>query len=443
MQATIEKVSNLERRLNVALPIREIEAEIENRLKRLARSVRMHGFRPGKVPYRLVQAQYGGQVRQEVLGDALQKSFGEAVRQQNLRVAGFPRFEPVTREAGNPVEAAVAAPQVEFSATFEVYPEVTLGELSAVSVKRPVVTVGEAEVDKTVEILRNQRVHYHEVERGAQHGDNITVDYHGTIDGVPFEGGSGTDHATVLGQGRLLAEFEQHVVGLKAGQNCRFELTFPQDYDGKDVAGKTAQFAVTVKRVAAPHVPEVSADFAKALGIRDGDIAKMRADVKANLEREVRRRRDARVKDQVMKTLLETASIELPKSLVQMEIERLKQGMRRDLEGRGLKTENIPMPADAFEPEARKRVTLGLIVADLVRRENLGARPEQVKAMVQDYADSYEKPDEVVRWYYQSQDRLREVESLVLEGNVVEWVLGRVKVEDQPTDFDELMGNAK
>jgi trigger factor len=445
MQATIEKVSNLERRLNVALPMQEIEAEVESRLKRLARSVKMHGFRPGKVPYRLVQAQFGGQVRQEVLGDALQRSFGEAVRQQNLRVAGYPRFEPrAPAPAGEAAAEATAGeipPQVEFSATFEVYPEVTIGELSAATVARPVVTVGEAEVDKTVDILRKQRVHYHAVERGAQPGDRITIDYQGTVDGTPFEGGSGSDHSTILGEGRLLPEFERQVQGAEPGEQRKFELTFPEDYHGKDVAGKTAQFEVTVKQVAAPHLPDVNADFAKSLGIADGDLTKMRADVKANLEREVRRRRDARVKDQVMKTLLETSSIELPRALVQMEIERLMQGMRQDLANRGLKPENIPMPAEAFEPEARKRVTLGLIVAELVRRENLAARPEQVKAMVQDYAESYEKPEEVVRWYYQSQDRLREVESLVLENNVVEWVLSKAKVEDQPTDFDELMGN--
>jgi trigger factor len=442
MQATIEKVSNLERRLNVALPMQEIEAEVESRLKRLARSVRMHGFRPGKVPYRLVQAQYGGQVRQEVVGDALQKSFGEAVRQQNLRVAGYPRFEPRSPPpAGEAAADEAPPPQVEFSATFEVYPEVTIGELSSATVVRPLVAVGEAEVDKTVEILRKQRVHYHAVERGAQPGDRISIDYRGTIEGAPFEGGSGSDHTTILGEGRLLAEFEMQVQGAKPGEQRAFELTFPEDYHGKDVAGKTAQFEVTVKHVATPHLPDVNADFAKSLGIADGDLAKMRADVKANLEREVRRRRDARVKDQVMKALLETSSIELPKALVQMEIERLMQGMQQDLAGRGLKPENIPMPPEAFEPEARKRVTLGLIVAELVRRESLAAKPEQVKAMVQDYAESYEKPEEVVRWYYQSQDRLREVESLVLENNVVEWVLSQAKVEDQPTDFDELMGN--
>jgi trigger factor len=419
----------------VSLPTQEIEAEVQSRLKRLARNIRMDGFRPGKVPFRLVQQTYGGQVRQEVLGDVLQKSFGEAVRQQNLRVAGYPRFEPKPAPEDNQ--------QVEFSATFEIYPEVGVNDLGQVQIDRPVVSVGAAEVDKTIEILRKQRIHYREVERAAQAGDSVTIDYRGTIDGQEFEGGSGSDHSTVLGEGRLLAGFEQQVLGARPGESRAFELTFPEDYHGKEVAGKTAQFEVTVKRVAEPVLPEVNADFAKALGIADGDVEKMRADVKGNLEREVRRRSDARVKDQVMKALLDNSSIELPKSLVQIEVERLMEGMRRDLEARGLKSDQIPMPAEAFEPEAKKRVTLGLIIAELVRRESLAAKPDQLKAVVQDYAQSYERPEEVVRWYYQSPERLREVESLVLENNVVDWVLSKVKVEDKPTDFDELMGGAK
>jgi len=433
MEATIEKLSSLERRLNVSLPAQEIQSEVDNRLRRLARQMKMPGFRPGKVPFKLVQQTYGGQVRQEVLGDALEKTFGEAVRQQNLRVAGLPRFEAKAQDD--------AAQQVEFSATFEIYPEVEIGDLAAVSLDRPVVQVGDAEVDKTVEILRKQRVHYHEAAREAASGDSVTIDYRGTIDGVEFEGGTGTDHSTVLGEGRLLPDFEKQVIGMRAGETRSFELTFPADYHGKGVAGKTARFEVTLKQVREPQLPEVNAEFAKGLGIADGDIGKMRADVKANLEREVRRRVEARSKEQVMKALLDNTRIELPKSLVGMEIERLMAGMRKDLAARGLKSEEIPMPAEAFEPEARKRVTLGLIVAELVRREGLQAKPEQIKSVIQDYAESYERPEEVVRWYYQSQERLREVESLVLENNVVQWVLSKAKVSDKAVEFDELMGN--
>ena len=435
MEASIEKVSNLERRLNVSLPAQEIESEVQNRLKNLARSVKMHGFRPGKVPYKLVQAQYGGQVRQEVLGDALQKSFGEAIRQQNLRVAGYPRFEPAA--------AAEPTQDVQFSATFEVYPEVGIAELSTVTVERPQVSIGEPEVDSTVEVLRKQRQSFQPTDRAAQTGDTVTIDYRGSIDGVDFEGGTGTDHSVVLGEGRLLAAFEQQVIGMKTGESREFELTFPEDYHGKEVAGKVARFNVSLKQVTEPVLPVVDAEFAKALGIADGDIAKMRADVSANLEREVRRRTQTRVKDQVMKGLLEAGTVELPKSLIEMEIERLMEGMRRDLTARGMKPEEIPMPREAFEPEARKRVTLGLIVAELVRREGIAAKPEQIRAMVQDYAEAYERPEEVVRWYYQSQERLREVESLVLENNVVDWVLSRAAIVDKPVPFEELMGTAK
>ena len=436
MQATIEKVSALERRLKVSLPAQEIDGEVQNRLLRLARNVRMHGFRPGKVPFRLVQKQYGGQVRQEVLGDALQKTFGEAVKQQNLRVAGYPRFEAAPTETDS-------SDDFEFSATFEVYPEIQLTALDSAVIERPNVAADEVAVDKTVEVLRKQRVTYRAVERGAQTGDRITLDYRGTQDGQAFEGGSGTDHVTILGEGRLLADFEKQVLGLKAGDSRAFELTFPEGYHGKELAGKTAHFEVTVKRVEEAVLPEVDADFAKQLGVSDGDIAKMRADIKANLEREVRRRVQGRLKDQVMKVLLSSATLELPKALVELEIERLQAGMRKDLADRGLKPDEIPMPRDAFEPEARRRVSLGLIVAEVVKQNSLQAKPDQVKAVIQDYAQSYEKPEEVVRWYYQSPERLREAESLVLEDNVVQWALSQAKVEEKATDFDELMGNPK
>jgi len=432
MQATIEKVSTLERRLNVTLPIQEIDGEIENRLKRLARNVRMHGFRPGKVPFRLVQQQYGGQVRQEVLGDALQKTFGEAIKQQNLRVAGYPRFEARPSEATD---------NFEFSATFEIYPDIQLGSLDHVVIERPTVVPGDVEIDKTIEILRKQRVRYEAADRGAQVADRITLDYRGTQAGQPFEGGSGTDHVTVLGEGKLLGDFEKQVLGLRAGESKTFELTFPEDYHGKELAGKSAQFEISLKQVEAPVLPEVDAEFAKQLGIQDGDLAKMRSEIRANLERELRRRMQTRVKEQVMKALVDSATLELPKSLVELEVQGLIAGMRKDLANRGVKSPELPR--EAFEPEARRRVGLGLIVAEVVRQNGLQAKPEQVKAVIQDHAQSYEKPEEVVRWYYQSQERLREVESLVVEENVVQWALAKMKAEDKPADFDELMGNAK
>ncbi|HEX4986061.1 MAG TPA: trigger factor [Burkholderiales bacterium] len=433
MQANLETLSSLERRLSVTLPTDKVNTEIENRLKRLARTVKLHGFRPGKVPMKIVEQQFGGQVRQEVLGDAVQQSFGEAVKEKNLRVAGYPRIEVKP--------GATPADPFEYIATFEVYPEFSVGELGQARIERPVVVIGDAEVDRTVDILRKQRTHYHAVERAAQSGDQVLLDYRGTMGGEAFEGGTGADQSVLLGGGQLLADFEKNVVGMKAGESKAFDMRFPDDYHGKEVAGKDARFEVTVKQVQEPHVPEADEAFAKSLGIADGDLDKMRADVKANLEREVKRRADARVKDQVMKSLLDATRVEVPRALVEMEIERLMHNMRHDLESRGLKADKVPMPREAFEPEAVRRVTLGLILAETVRLNGLEARPEQIKAVVQQYAQSYEKPEEVVRWYYQQPERLGEVESIVLEDNVVQWALSKAGVEDRTVAFEELMGN--
>ncbi len=434
MQANLEHLGSLERRLSVSLPLDQVNTEVESRLKRLARTVKLHGFRPGKVPLKIVEQQFGGQVRQEVLGDAVQQSFGEAVREKQLRVAGYPRIE---------VKPAEDAAKFEYTATFEIYPEIVVGSIDNARIDRPVVEIGDAEVDKTIEILRKQRTHFHETKRAAASGDQARIDYRGSIDGTPFDGGTAEDQYVLLGGGQLLADFEKNVIGMQPGETKTFDLRFPDDYHGKEVAGKNARFEVTLKEVREPHIPSVDAEFAKGLGVNDGDIARMRAEIKANLEREVKRRATARVKDQVMKSLLDVTTVELPKALVDMEIERLTQNMRRDLESRGMKADQIPMPREAFEPEARRRVSLGLIMAELMSQQKLEARSEQVKAVVSEYAQSYEKPEEVMRWYYQSADRLREVESIVLEDNVVQWVLAKAKVEDAPTEFDDLMGNAQ
>jgi trigger factor len=435
MQTNLETLSSLERRLSVTLPLDTVNSEIESRLKRLARTVKLHGFRPGKVPMKIVEQQFGGQVRQEVLGDAVQRSFGEAVKEKNLRVAGYPRIEVKPGDA--------PADKFEYVATFEVYPEVSVGELAQVRIERPVVSVNDAEVDKTIDILRKQRTHYHVVDRGAQSGDQIRLDYRGTLAGEAFEGGTGNDQTALLGGGQLLADFEKNLVGMKAGESREFGMRFPDDYHGKEVAGKDVRFEVALKEVREPHVPELDAEFAKSLGVGDGDLSKMRADVQANLEREVKRRAETRVKDQVMKSLLEATKVEVPRALLDMEVERLMHNMRRDLEQKGLKPNQIPMPREAFEPEAVRRVSLGLILAETVKLNKLEAKPEQIKAVIQEYAQSYEKPEEVVRWYYQQPERLREVESIVLEDNVVEWALSNAKVEDKPIPFDDLMGNAQ
>ena len=434
MAATLENISQLERRLNITLPAVQIDDEVQSRLKRLARSVKMHGFRPGKVPLKVVAQQYEDQVRREVLGDALQKSFGDAIREQNLKVAGYPRFEPRNE--------AERAPEFEFSATFEIYPEIAVGNLSTAAITRPLIDIGEAEVDRTLEIMRKQRASFEPVVRAAALGDKATLDFTGRIDGHEFDGGKGENFSVILGEGRLLKDFESHVVGLGAGEAKSFEIRFPEDYHGKELAGKTATFDVKLKQIAEPKLPPIDAEFAKSLGVADGNPDTMRREVRENLERETKRRISGRLKDQIMQALIDMTRIEVPKSLVELEIERMTAAARRDLEARGVKPGAMPpIPRETFEQQAQRRVTLGLILAEVVKTNGLQAKPEQVRAMVEEQAQTYEQPEQWVKWFYQAPERLREVESLVLEDNVVAWALANAKVDDQPIGFDELMGN--
>ena len=435
MQSNLETLSSLERRLSVAVSMQEVNTEVANRLKRLSQTVKIHGFRPGKVPVKIVEQQYGGQVRQEVLGDTIQKSFGDAVREQKLRVAGLPKIEVQSGED--------STDQFEYTATFEVYPEVVLGDLKKLSLEKPVVVVGDEDIDKAVEVLRKQRAVFESVQRAAETGDQVKIDYRGTIDGEAFDGGSAEGSVVQLGEGRLLPDFEKNVIGLGAGESTTFTMTFPEDYHGKEVAGKEARFDITVQEVLGAKLPEVDTEFAKALGIPDGDMERMRSEIRANLEREVKRRTTAQIKDQIMKGLIETATVELPQSLVDQEIERMTEQMRQNLQSRGLNTENVPLPRDTFEEEASRRVRLGLVVSEVVDKHGLAAKSDQVKDAVEEQARAYESPDEVRRWYYQSPERLREIESIVLEANLVEWVTGQAKVEEKPMPFNELMGNAQ
>ncbi len=433
MQTQLETLERLERRLTMAVPTQEIDKEVTERLKKLSRTVRMHGFRPGKVPLKLVTQQYGPQVRSEVIGEAVQKAFEQAVQENKLRVAGNPRIEPKDGED---------AAQMAFSATFEVYPEVSLGDLAKSRVEKLALSVGDEEVDKTVEILRKQRMTFEAAARPAGEGDRVTIDFTGRIDAAEFPGGKGTDARVVLGEGRMLPEFEQHLQGASAGETRSFDVTFPADYAGKEVAGKTARFEVTVKAVEAPRVPELDAEFAKTLGVQDGDLGKMREEVKANVEREVKKRIESDLKQKIMQALVESTPVEVPKSLVGMEAQRMVHSTRADLEARGIKMENLPINPEAFEDQARRRVALGLVVGELVKVHGLGPTPEQIRALVEDYAQSYEQPSEMVRWIYSEPQRLSEFEALAVEANVVKWVLEHAQVAEKAVSFDELM-NAK
>jgi len=433
MQSNLESLGQLERRLTMAVPVADIDRRVDERLKQLARTVRMHGFRPGKVPMRIVAQQYGPQVRSEVIGDAVEKAFASAVRDQNLRVAGYPRIE---RKDGAPAD------KLEFSATFEVYPEVALGDFGGVAIERPTLIVGDAEVEQTLAVLRKQRTRYEPADRAAARGDRVTIDFKGTVDGVEFPGGASQGFAFVLGEGRMLPDFEAGVTGMKAGESKSFPVAFPADYQGRDVAGKTASFDVTVAKVEAPRLPDLDAAFAQSLGVADGDLDKMRAEVRANVEREVKKRLGGELKQKVMQALLDATRLELPKALVEMELQRLVSGARADLQARGLKMEQMPIDPQLFEDQAKRRVALGLIVGELVRKHDLAAKPQQVRALVDEHAASYEQPGEVVKWYYSQPERLAEFEGLAVEENVVEWVLKNAKTTERPVAFDQLMGDS-
>jgi trigger factor len=432
MAANVEQLGALERRLQMSVPLEGIEREIGERLKKLARNAKMPGFRPGKVPMKVLAQTYGPQLRSEVLGDAVQKTFSDAVREANLRVAGQPRIEP---------KKDAAADALEFSATFEVYPEIRIGDVAAATVERPQVSVDDAAVEKTLEILRKQRVTYAGATRAAQADDRVTVDFAGTIAGEPFAGGKAEGFSFVLGEGRMLPEFDAAASGAAPGEAKRFTVTFPPDYHGKEVAGKTAEFALTLKQVEEPRLPALDAEFARALGVADGDLAKMRAEVKQNVEREATKRVAARVKQQAMQALLAATPLELPKSLVAMETRELVERAAADLRARGLKFEKLPLDPQAFEASAKRRVALGLIIAELARAEKLQPKPAEVRALIEQEAQSYESPAEVVKWFYMQPQRLSEMEGLALEANVVQWVLQKAKVVDKAMPFDELMGS--
>ncbi|MDR2092123.1 MAG: trigger factor [Azoarcus sp.] len=433
MQTNQEAINALERRIDMSVALADIDKDVDVRLKNLSRTVKMPGFRPGKVPLKVVARTYTPQARSEAIGAAVEKAFGEAVRAQKLRVAGYPRIEP---------KEASAAGTLEFSAVFEVYPEVSIGDFSGHEIKRPVLDVGDAEVDRTFEALRKQRTRFESVERGAAKGDQVVVDFIGRKDGEPFENGEAKDFSFMLGSGTMLEGFDAAVIGLKAGESKTFDLAFPADYNAGELAGQTVQFEVTVHKVEEPVLPEIDADFAKEMGIADGDVVKLRADVRDNLEREVKRRIQARVKNQAMDTLLAAVPIEAPKALVSAEAAQLAENARNNFAAKGLSMgKMLERLEEWFTDRATRRVKLGLIMAELVKANNLHAKPEQVRALIEDMAESYEDPAELVRWYYAQPERLAQVEAVATEDNVVAWVCAQARTSDKPISFEELMGD--
>ncbi|MBP7567218.1 MAG: trigger factor [Burkholderiaceae bacterium] len=434
MTVTVETLDKLERKITLSLPVGVIQSEVDARLRKLARQVKMDGFRPGKVPLSVVAQRHGFSVQYEVMNDKVGEVFAKAVNDAKLRVAGQPK---ITEKEGAP-EGELA-----FDAVFEVFPEVKIGDLSAATVEKLSAEVSEDAIDRTVDILRKQRRTFAQraQDAAAQDDDRVTVDFEGKIDGEPFEGGKASDFQFVVGEGQMLKEFEDAVRGMKSGESRTFPLNFPAEYHGKDVAGKQADFLVTLKRIESSNLPAVDEQLAKSLGIAEGTVEALRADIRKNLEREVKFRLLARNKQGVMDALLANAELDVPNASVQSEIERMVESARADLKQRGIKdADKAPIPDDVFRPQAERRVRLGLVVAELVRSNELQATAEQIKAHIEELAASYEKPADVVRWYYGDNRRLAEVEAIVIENNVTDFVLARAKVADKAVSFDELMG---
>ncbi len=433
MAVTVETLEKLERRITLLIPATDLNSEIETRLKKLSRTVKADGFRPGKVPMSVVAQRYGYSVQNEVMNDKLGQAFASAANEAQLRVAGTPRVTP---------KEASPEGQLAFEATFEVYPEVKLGDLAAIEVDRVSSEVTDAAIDRTVDILRKQRRTFAQrpASEGAIEGDRVTIDFEGKIDGETFSGGKADAFQFMIGEGQMLEQFDKAVRGMKVGDNKTFSLQFPEDYHGKDVAGKEADFLVTMKKIEAQHLPELDEPFVKSLGIADGSNDGLRADVRKNLEREVKFRVLARNKAAAMDALVKVAELDLPKALVDNELERLVASARDDLKQRGIKdADKAPIPAELFQPQAERRVRLGLVVAELVKTNNLQAQPDQLRAHIEELSQSYEKPADVMRWYLSDRQRMAEVEAVVIETNVTAHVLGLVKINDKALPFDDLM----
>ena len=434
MAVTVETLEKLERKITLSLPVDVITKEVDVRLKRVARQVKIDGFRPGKVPMNIVAQRYGYSTQFEVMNDKVGEAFQLAANEAKLRVAGQPR---ITEKEGAPEG------HMQFDAIFEVYPEVKFADMGSVEVETVSAEVTDAAIDKTIDILRKQRRTFAQrgLDGAAQDNDRVTIDFEGKIDGEPFQGGKAEDFQFLLGEGQMLKEFEDAVRGMKSGESKTFPLSFPADYHGKEVAGKQSDFLVTLKKVEAAHLPEVTDELAKSLGVADATVAGLRADIKKNLEREVKFRLLGRNKQAALDAVATKAELDLPNASVQAELERMVEGARADLKQRGIKdADKAPIPDDIFRPQAEKRVRMGLVVADLVRANNLQATADQIKAHIEELASSYEKPADVVRWYYSDMSRLGEVEAIVIENNVTDFILSKAKVNAKAISFDELMG---
>jgi len=431
MATSVETVSNLERRMTIKVPLAPLEGQIKQRLTQLSRTAKFAGFRPGKAPIGLVNQQYGNQVRDEVYSKAVEESFGNAVEENKLRVAGFPNIQH------KPFEEA--ATDLEYTATFEVFPEVKLGDLSKIKIENPTLEISEEDIEKTLDVLVKQRVSYAPVKRASKAGDRINISLTASIDGEQVEstGDKGID--LVLGEPGRIEAFDKELSGGKAGEAKKFDIKYPKDHEPAQLAGKKVAYEVKFNAVSEAVYPKIDKEFAKELGVADGDVKKMRAEIKLSLEQEVEKRVKARVKEQVFQGLVEVTKLDVPTSLVGVEINRMAQMTAQNLQQRGMDPKQIKLEPAMFEEQAKRSTTLRLILSEVVNSNSLQANADQVRAVIDAFAQSYDDPQELVKWYYSDVKRLDEPSALATEENVVAWVLKKAKVSDKKIKFDELM----
>lgn len=429
MQVSVESGEGLTKRLLVTLPAERVNAVVDAKLKETARTVRLDGFRPGKVPVRVVKQRFGAQIRQDAYGELIQSSFYEAASQENLKPVGEPSIELREDEA----EGGLA-----YTATFEVMPEIELADLSTLEIKRPVAEVSDEDVDNMIQKLREQRTEWEEVERPAQEGDRVTIDFKGFIDGEAFEGGSAEDVQLVLGSGTMIPGFEDGLIGAAAGDQRTLELKFPEDYRVEHLAGKDATFEVEVKAVAEPRLPEVDEEFVKSLGVEDGTEESLRKEVRENMERELRQKIKSRTKEQVMNALLEAHEIPVPQAMITREAVALKQQTQQDMAQAGQQS-SVDLPLSIFEPQAERRIKLGLIVGEIIRKNEMEVDQSRVDEAIAEQAATFEEPQEIIDWYASNPEARSSVENVVMEDQAVDWILEQARVEEEKLSFDELV----
>ncbi len=428
MQVSVEKTSELSRKMTVSVPEAVVQEKMAERLKSLAHSVKIDGFRPGKVPQHVVKKMYGDRIRGEIASELIKATYYDALQDQDLKPAGHPYIEPVDETEG-----------FKYTAVFEVYPEITLEGIDQLVVVRPVAAVSDSDVENMIEKLRAQQQSWHIVDRPAQEHDRVTISFSGTSEGENFTDGRVEDFQVVCGSKKMIPGFEDNLVGLETGSNKTFTLTFPEDYDNKVLAGKVAQFAVDVIKVEEPLLPEIDEDFVKAYGIEDGSVESFREDVRNNMDRELEQALRSKLKSSVMDALYEKIQLTVPNTLVDMEVDSLMKPYIETAKRQKMKLEDLKLPRDVFEEQAKRRVALGLILGEIIQKNAIKLDSNKVRSTIEDLARSYERPDDVINWYYSDESRLTDVQQMVLEDQVIEWLVARAKVSDETVNFNDVM----